>query len=82
MWLKKGGHLIDLNEIFRVREIKGDDEDPEIGVIMEFKITSSNSDKWSKFWFDSKEERTDFISGIAEMLGAKEIEVDVIGKLE
>lgn len=85
MWLNKDHYLINLNEVFRVRGCinDGDHEDEsQYGVMIEFKNNSSESYRWTKFFFETEQERDEYIDQIGELLEVTEIEPDILGKLK
>ena len=75
--IKEGDHTIDLDYVFRITK------DPAVSdtrccIKFEFK---QESESWSKYFFDTEEQRDEYFEAVNEFIGAKEVEIDVIGKL-
>lgn len=76
-WLyKKGYSLINLNDVSRIGK---SDTDGKISIRFEYK---NIGDRWSKFHFETEQERDEYLEWLVEkILHAEEFEPDVIGKL-
>jgi hypothetical protein len=76
-WLyKKGFSLINLDDVSRINK---SNTDSKISIKFEYK---SNSERWSKFHFESEKERDEYLEWIVEkVLKAEEFEPDIIGEL-
>lgn len=50
--------------------------------IIRFDIKTFSESTWSKFFFDNKEDRDNYLNQLSDILKAEEIEDDLIGKLK
>jgi len=70
-------HVVDLDHVYRINV--GEEDDGDRFVKFDFKGERNN---WSKFFFETEEERTDYMEALFLLADIKEIEPDVIGKLK